>query len=213
MGRTGRERGGGFGTLPQLWQHLGFDFRRAQAWDPMKIWRKREEEEGRKARLVMDSFEVENYNALSYDDKILDGFYDLYGILVESSSIKMPSLVDLQGMPVSDSISWEAVLVNKAEDADLLKLEQKALMMALESRSESSNFAASVLVQRLAILVANYMGGIVYDPESMLKSYQNLSNYLRESAGNMVLPLGRLTIGLAQHRALLFKVNNPSSLL
>ncbi|XP_073109883.1 probable serine/threonine-protein kinase SIS8 isoform X2 [Elaeis guineensis] len=147
-----------------------------------------------------------NYNALSYDDKILDGFYDLYGILVESSSIKMPSLVDLQGMPVSDSISWEAVLVNKAEDADLLKLEQKALMMSLESRSESSNFAASVLVQRLAILVANYMGGIVYDPESMLKSYQNLSNYLRASAGNMVLPLGRLTIGLARHRALLFKV-------
>ncbi|XP_038972019.1 probable serine/threonine-protein kinase SIS8 isoform X2 [Phoenix dactylifera] len=147
-----------------------------------------------------------NYNALSYDDKILDGFYDLYGILVASSSVKMPSLVDLQGMPVSDSISWEAVLVNKAEDADLLKLEQKALMMTLESRSESSNFAASVLVQRLAILVANYMGGIFYDPESMLKSYQNLSNYLRASSGNMVLPLGRLTIGLARHRALLFKV-------
>lgn len=143
----------------------------------------------------------------------MDGFYDLYGILVESSSVKMPSLVDLRRMPVSDSISWEAVLVNKAEDADLLKLEQKALMMALESRSESSNFAASVLVQRLAILVANYMGGIVYDPESMLKSFQNLSNYLRASAGNMVLPLGRLTIGLARHRALLFKVNNPPSLL
>ncbi|XP_072952680.1 probable serine/threonine-protein kinase SIS8 isoform X2 [Typha angustifolia] len=118
----------------------------------------------------------------------------------------MPSLIDLQGKPLSDNVSWEAVLVNRTDDSDILKLEQKASIMALASRSESSDLVAGVLVQRLAFLVANYMGGEVCDPESMLLSYQNLSSYLRVSTGNMVLPLGRLTIGLARHRALLFKV-------
>ncbi|OAY70760.1 Serine/threonine-protein kinase EDR1 [Ananas comosus] len=147
-----------------------------------------------------------NYNSLNFDDKILDGFYYLYGIMVEPNSAKMPSLIDLQGAPFSDNVSWEAVLVNRTEDGDLLKLEKKALIMAREARSQSSDFVEGALVQRLANLVANYMGGIVYDPESMLMSYQKLSSYLRESVGNLVLPLGRLTIGLARHRALLFKV-------
>ncbi|XP_042501465.1 probable serine/threonine-protein kinase SIS8 [Macadamia integrifolia] len=147
-----------------------------------------------------------NYNALNYDDKILDGFYDLYGILAESTSEKMPSLVDLQGVPVSENISWEAVLVNRAADSDLLKLEQKALMMALELRSGSFGSVGTDMVQKLADLVANYMGGPVGDPESMLKAWRNLSNRLRASIGSMVLPLGSLTIGCARHRALLFKV-------
>ncbi|XP_043694921.1 probable serine/threonine-protein kinase SIS8 isoform X2 [Telopea speciosissima] len=147
-----------------------------------------------------------NYNALSYDDKILDGFYDLYGILAESTSEKMPSLVDVQGAPVSDGISWEAVLVNRAADSELLKLEQKALLMALESRSGSLDSIGTDMVQKLAALVANYMGGPVVDPESMLKGWRNLSNCLRETVKSMVLPLGSLTLGLARHRALLFKV-------
>ncbi|KAJ4961528.1 hypothetical protein NE237_021438 [Protea cynaroides] len=147
-----------------------------------------------------------NYNVLSYDDKILDGFYDLYGILADSTSEKMPSLVDLQGAPVSDGISWEAVLVNRAADSDLLKLEQKALMMALDSRSGSLGSVGTDIVQKLAALVAHYMGGPVGDPEGMLKACRNLSNRLRETIGSMVLPLGSLTIGCARHRALLFKV-------
>ncbi|KAF8407660.1 hypothetical protein HHK36_006795 [Tetracentron sinense] len=147
-----------------------------------------------------------NYNALSYDDKIVDGFYDLYGILAETTSEKMPSLVDLQGTPVSDSISWEVVLVNRAADGNLLKLEQKALMMALESRLEALGVVGNDLVQKLAVLVADYMGGPVGDPDNMSKAWRNLSNRLRETVGSMVLPLGSLTIGLARHRALLFKV-------
>ncbi|KAK9091653.1 hypothetical protein Sjap_024830 [Stephania japonica] len=118
----------------------------------------------------------------------------------------MPSLVDLQGTPVSDSISWEAVLVNRAADANLLKLEQKALVMAVESRSESLGFIARDLVRELAALVADYMGGPVGDPERMLRSWIDLSYGLRATIGSMVLPLGYLTIGLARHRALLFKV-------
>eukprot|EP00268_Persea_americana_P046744 TRINITY_DN4829_c0_g1_i3.p1 TRINITY_DN4829_c0_g1~~TRINITY_DN4829_c0_g1_i3.p1 ORF type:complete len:1070 (-),score=263.44 TRINITY_DN4829_c0_g1_i3:1148-4357(-) len=147
-----------------------------------------------------------NYAALGYDDKILDGFYDLHGVLAESKSKKMPSLVDLQSIPVSDSISWEAVLVNRVADTDLSKLEQRALMMAVESKSGSIGFDDSDLVQKLAVLVACYMGGPVVDPDNMLLTWRDLSNRLRESLGNMVLPLGQLKIGLARHRALLFKV-------
>ncbi|KAI3977016.1 hypothetical protein MKX01_008874 [Papaver californicum] len=147
-----------------------------------------------------------NYNALGYDDKIMDGFYDLYGVLAESTSEKMPSLVDLQGTPMSDIICWEAVLVNRGADANLLKLEQKALVMAVQSRSESSGLVDSELVRKLASLVADYMGGLVGDPDNMLKAWKNLSNRLRANIGSMVLPLGSLTIGLARHRALLFKV-------
>ncbi|KAK6127624.1 hypothetical protein DH2020_038641 [Rehmannia glutinosa] len=107
-----------------------------------------------------------NYNALSYDDKILDGFYDLYGILTESTSSRMPSLVDLQGTPVSDDISWEAILVNKL----------------------TPNFS---------------------DPDSILIAWRNLSQTLKANQRSMVLPIGSLTVGLARHRALLFKFGHP----
>ncbi|KAK4486614.1 hypothetical protein RD792_006865 [Penstemon davidsonii] len=147
-----------------------------------------------------------NYNALSYDDKILDGFYDLYGILTESTSSRMPSLVDLQGTPLSDNISWEAILVNRASDAKLLNLEQKALEMATKVRSHTVNFVTHVMVQKLASLVSEHMGGPVGDPENMLIAWRNLSHSLKSKHGSMVLPLGSLSFGLARHRALLFKV-------
>ncbi|KAK1309138.1 Serine/threonine-protein kinase EDR1 [Acorus calamus] len=133
------------------------------------------------------AYQYWNYNALSYDDKILDGFYDLYGILAEPTSVTMPSLVDLQGMPMSDNISCEAILVNRAEDADLLTLERRVRVMAVESGEGSLNFNGRDLVQKLAVLVSDYMGGPVGDPERMLKAWRMLSNHLRSSVGNMVL--------------------------
>lgn len=129
---------------------------------------------------------------------------------MESTSSQMPSLVDLQGTPVSDNINWEAVLVNKAGDAKLLKLEQKTLEMAVNSRLDSVNFDDRDLVKRLAVIVSNYMGGPVADPEKMLIAWRSLSYKLKATLGSMVLPLGALTIGLARHRALLFKVFNNS---
>ncbi|CAI0400495.1 unnamed protein product [Linum tenue] len=147
-----------------------------------------------------------NYNALSYDDKILDGFYDLYGILTDSQSDRMPSLVELQATPVTESITWEAVLVDRTADANLLKLEQKAQGIAGKLRSESVAFADSHLVKKLASLVSNYMGGSVGDPENMSRAWRRLSYSLKVTLGSMVLPLGSLTIGMARHRALMFKV-------
>ncbi|KAJ6291075.1 hypothetical protein OIU76_023181 [Salix suchowensis] len=131
----------------------------------------------------------QNYNALSYDDKVLDGFYDLYGIMTESTTDKMPSLVDLQGTPVSDGVTWEAVLVNRAADANLLKFEQKALEMAVKSRSECQVFIGSALVGRLAVLVSDYMGGSVGDPSNLSRAWRSLSYSLKATLGSMVLPL------------------------
>ena len=119
----------------------------------------------------------------------------------------MPSLVDLQGAPVSDNVSWEAILVNRAADSNLLKLEQEALEMAGKSRSESLNaVVVGDLIRKLAALVSKYMGGPVGDPDNMLGAWKRLSHSLKATLGSMVLPLGSLTIGLARHRALLFKV-------
>ncbi|KAI4351011.1 hypothetical protein L6164_005405 [Bauhinia variegata] len=147
-----------------------------------------------------------NYNALGYDDKIMDGFYDLYGILTEWTFSRMPSLVDLQGTPSTDNVTWVAILVNRAGDSNLLKLEQKALELAVNSRPDSEVVVDSNLVQKLAMLVADYMGGPVTDPESMSRAWRSLSYSLKATLGSMVLPLGSLTIGLARHRTLLFKV-------
>ncbi|GAA0149584.1 non-receptor serine/threonine protein kinase [Lithospermum erythrorhizon] len=147
-----------------------------------------------------------NYNSLGYDDKILDGFYDLYGVLLEPASSTMPSLVDLQQTPVSDNISWEAILVNRAGDSKLLNIEQKALDMALKSRTVLMNNPGACLVKDVAALVSNHMGGPVKDPDSMLMAWRSFCYNLKTRIGSMVLPLGSLKVGLARHRALLFKV-------
>ncbi|WZZ68945.1 hypothetical protein YC2023_080315 [Brassica napus] len=148
-----------------------------------------------------------NYNCLGYDDKILDGFYDLYGVLNASSAEKIPSLLDLQGTPVSDGVTWEAVLVNRSGDYNLLRVEQMGIDIAANTESvSSSSFVNSELVRKLAVLVGDYMGGPVVDPDSMLRAWRSLSYSLKATLGSMVLPLGSLTIGLARHRALLFKV-------
>ncbi|XP_042468008.1 probable serine/threonine-protein kinase SIS8 [Zingiber officinale] len=152
------------------------------------------------------SYRYWSYNVLDYDDKILDGFYDLYPASIGSTFSEMPSLMYLQQIPISDNIGWEAALVNKKEDADLSKLEQKVLLMAKKLGADSSDSSGGLLVQKVAFIVAHYMGGKVSDPESMLKSYQNLRHYLISTTGSIVLPLGHLTVGLARHRALMFKV-------
>lgn len=123
----------------------------------------------------------------------------------------MPSLVDLQATPMADNISWEAVLVNRAADIKLLNLEQKAIEMAFYVRSHFPNSVNHVIVQKLATLVSEHMGGPVGDPDKMLVAWRNLSYSLKSNHGSMVLSLGSLTVGLARHRALLFKVLNTSS--
>lgn len=111
----------------------------------------------------------------------------------------MPSLLDLQRTPVSDNITWEAVVVNKVADAKLLQLLEQSAKLISESVGQN-------IVKKLAIFVSNHMGGPVGDPDKMLLAWMKFSYKLKVTLGSMVLPLGSLKIGMARHRALLFKV-------
>ncbi|KAG2653961.1 hypothetical protein PVAP13_1NG417600 [Panicum virgatum] len=146
-----------------------------------------------------------NFNALTYDDKIPDGFYDFFYVGNGPASVTMPSFAELRAQPFSHKVNWEVVVIHRGEDPELMKLQQEALIMALDLQSRTSESVGNALVKRLANLVARHMGG-VFDPESMSVKYQNMLNSLRSSIGSVVVPLGQLKIGLARHRALLFKV-------
>lgn len=148
-----------------------------------------------------------SYNVIDYDEKVIDGFYDVYGILSDPNSQgMMPSLVDLKRTLVSDNVGYEVVLVNRIIDPVLQQLEQKALGIALECGAAELGPLDSGLLQRIADLVAENMGGPVTDADDMLTKWTVISYKLRTTLNNIVLPLGRLQIGLSRHRALLFKV-------
>lgn len=153
---------------------------------------------------------LQRYNVLNYDDKVVDGFYDVYGVALDFSSGTMPALIDLQETAVLDKISWEVVLVNRATDNNLVNLEQKAISIALKFRVGPGGLKRSGLANRIAVIVADQMGGPVNDEALLHKRWRANSAELRVSLGNVVLPLGRLQIGLGRHRALLFKLSNFS---
>ncbi|MCO5550891.1 hypothetical protein L7F22_004385 [Adiantum nelumboides] len=144
------------------------------------------------------------HNALKYDDKVVDGFYDVYGVAFDYSSTTMPALVDLQETPVSDKITWEVVLVNRATDTDLAYLEQKVVSAIADFKAAGER--ERVLANKIAHIVVGQMGGPVIDDDLLYRRWRTSSEVLRVSLGTVVLPLGRLEIGLGRHRALLFKL-------
>ncbi|PKA63645.1 Serine/threonine-protein kinase EDR1 [Apostasia shenzhenica] len=146
-----------------------------------------------------------NYNVVDYDEKLMDGFYDVYGI-VSNPDRKLPSLVDLQAVSVSDRLEYEVVVVNSAVDHALQQLEERALSIAVGCRERENGAIDSGLVHKVAQLVADHMGGPVDDAEDMLRRWTIRSQELRTSLNTIVLPLGLLGVGLSRHRALLFKV-------
>ncbi|KAL5712587.1 Serine/threonine-protein kinase edr1 [Ranunculus cassubicifolius] len=142
-----------------------------------------------------------DYNVLDYMEKVVDGFYDIYGLSTDPAAHgKMPSLADIQtdrGDP-----SFEVVMVNRSLDPALKELEQVAHCIALDCPSTN----VELLVQRLADLVTEHMGGPVTDANIMLARWMERIMDLRTSLHTCILPIGSLDIGLSRHRALLFKV-------
>ena len=139
---------------------------------------------------------------LDYEEKVVDGFYDVCGLSTETAiQGKMPSLTELE-TSVGDS-GFEVLLVNRTIDPSLEELVQIAQCFALDCPVSE----VGVLVQRLAELVAGHMGGAVKDANIMLARWMERSTETRASLHTSVLPIGSITIGLSRHRALLFKVN------
>lgn len=153
---------------------------------------------------------MQNYNFVNYDEKIMDGFYDVYEIPSYAiSQGKMPLLADLQAISVMDKVNYEVVFVNRSIDHELQQLEESASRISLEGQV----FEQSNLIQKIADLVVDRMGGAVGDADEMWKRWSFRSYELRTSLNTIVLPLGCLDIGLSRHRALLFKVVTLNLLL
>ncbi|KAL2317910.1 hypothetical protein Fmac_031786 [Flemingia macrophylla] len=158
------------------------------------------------ALVQFQSLRYWNYNVIGYDEKVMDGFYDVYGVtsnLVDRG--KMPLLVDLQTAPVSD-VDCEVILVNHGVDLELNLLERQVCSLAEECCVSQLGLILSGLLQKLAEVVVNRMGGPVVNADKLTKRWAMRSCELRGSMRTIVLPLGCLDVGLSRHRALLFKV-------
>ncbi|WVZ55541.1 hypothetical protein U9M48_006188 [Paspalum notatum var. saurae] len=142
-----------------------------------------------------------DYNFLDYHEKVIDGFYDIFGSSMESSRQgKMPSLADLQ-TGIGD-LGFEVIVINRAIDSTLQEMEQVAQCILLDF--PVANIA--LLVQRIAELVTDNMGGPVKDANDILTKWLEKSTELRTSLQTSLLPIGCIKIGLSRHRALLFKI-------
>ncbi|CAL1382071.1 unnamed protein product [Linum trigynum] len=139
------------------------------------------------------------YSVLDYQEKVVDGFYDIFSTSSENQG-KMPSLVDLETN--SGSSCFEAVVVNRSIDHNLEELVQVAQCISLDFTATD----IGILVQRLAELVTGHMGGPVKDANIMLAKWMERSIELRTVLHTSVLPIGSINIGLSRHRSLLFKV-------
>ncbi|CAN6439734.1 unnamed protein product [Victoria cruziana] len=149
------------------------------------------------------------YGLLDYEEKVLDGFYDILGTSADlAGQGKMPSLIDLQAT-VLDAGS-EIVIVNRAIDPALEELEQISRCIAIDCRAAEGGPVSSRLVQRIADLIVEHMGGPVKDANDMVVRWIENSSKLRSSLQTSFLPLGCVKVGLSRHRALLFKVISDS---
>lgn len=143
----------------------------------------------------------QEYNVLDYEEKVVDGFYDVFGISTDSAvQGKMPSLTNIE--KTLGRSGFEVSLVNRTIDPSLEELVQIAQCIAVDCPITD----VGILVQRLAELVSGHMGGPVKDANIILARWMERSSELRTSLQTSVLPIGSITIGLSRHRALLFKV-------
>ncbi|CAN6323917.1 unnamed protein product [Urochloa humidicola] len=139
------------------------------------------------------------YNFLDYNEKVIDGFYDICGLSVESSrQKKIPSLAELQ-MSIGD-LGFEVIVIDHKFDNALREMKEVAQCCMLGCDD------ISVSVRRIAEVVAEHMGGPVIDANEMYTRWLGKSIEQRTSHQTSLLPIGRIEIGLSRHRALLFKI-------
>lgn len=145
----------------------------------------------------------QNYNVVDYDEELLDGFYDLYSYPAPDTIVndQLPSLLELQTLPISQSTDVEVVLVDRLLDPTLQKLVKEAKGIFSKYKLD-----CSMLVQEIARLVVDAMGGTVENAEEMQLRWDQKRYELCVFLKSLVIPLGLISIGLSRHRALLFKV-------
>ncbi|CAM6044342.1 unnamed protein product [Sphagnum compactum] len=145
-------------------------------------------------------------NCLGYDDRIEDGFYEVWGMspyvwsmCTDNNELgRIPPLAALQSVNTSES--FEVVLVDRNDDPDLRDLEDKAVGLAYDCQEVLD------LATRLAQMVADFMGGAAASDNELLEAWHANTTKMTQRIGSIVLPIGVLRPGLGRHRALLFKV-------
>ncbi|XP_043724530.1 serine/threonine-protein kinase CTR1-like [Telopea speciosissima] len=146
---------------------------------------------------------------LSYFDKIPDCFYLIRGMdpfvwtlctdLQENG--RFPSIELLRAVDPNNDLSIEVVLIDKHSDPGLKELLNRVLSIS------SSCITPNEVVDQLAKLVCNHMGGAASSGEDdLLSHWKDCSDVLKNCLGSIVLPMGSLSVGFCRQRALLFKV-------
>ncbi|XP_041024030.1 uncharacterized protein LOC121264796 [Juglans microcarpa x Juglans regia] len=109
------------------------------------------------AIIKFSSLRYWNYNVVSYHEKVMDGFYDVYGITSKlDTQGKMPLSVDLQAISISDNVDYEVIFVNRLVDHELQKLEKIACTVSKEYRVSKQGQILSGLIQKIATTIREY---------------------------------------------------------
>ena len=111
---------------------------------------------------------------------------------------KIPSLAELQSS-IGD-LGYEVIVVDHKFDNALQEMKEVAQCCLLGCPD------ITVLVRRIAEVVADHMGGPVIDANDMITRWLSKSIEQRTSHQTSLLHIGSIEIGLSRHRALLFKV-------
>ncbi|XP_061975815.1 serine/threonine-protein kinase CTR1-like isoform X5 [Populus nigra] len=116
-----------------------------------------------------------------------------------SADSRVPSFESLKAV---NDLSIEVVLVDRLRDPGLKELHNR--VTGLWSGSNTTKD----VVEQLANLVCNRMGGVVFneDDDTFAKCWKECTEVMKRRLGSVVILVGSLTIGLCVHRALLFKV-------
>jgi len=151
-------------------------------------------------------------------DSETDGFYDMWGDFGDAAEDgRCPSLRALLQAPAAagDGARREVLLVDRRTDVLLAER-----LRHLQSELERSGAAEGLPEARAAFLgryVAAALGGAAggqAEQEALAAAWAAQAEALQEAGGGCaVLRLGDLTVGLARHRALLFKALAPAARL
>mmetsp|Transcript_31165 Transcript_31165/g.60136 ORF Transcript_31165/g.60136 Transcript_31165/m.60136 type:complete len:731 (+) Transcript_31165:123-2315(+) len=142
---------------------------------------------------------------LDYADILPDGFYQVWGEFPEAENRggRLPSLDSLAAIRSRTAFedAREVLLVDEGSDDALLQLkaQARAACAGVEALDKQ--------VEKLAALATQKMGGVSVSGDAGLRmAFNREITKVKRSSATYVVRLGEVRVGLARHRALLFKV-------
>lgn len=142
------------------------------------------------------------HGVLDYDDRIDDGFCDVWGEFPEVCNPgSFPSLKPLKKLRLEDDDLREVVLFTSSRDSIFPLLEEAAHRAMLHLVPQGR----IACIQGLAQIVAAQLGGAASEERLLYTKWQKSSRRAKQKFRSAVYPIGKLRSGLSRHRAFLFK--------